>query len=67
MSRRSAEEFFPFASVDRLRFNKDRGFRLGCWLSDGLSAIPYFLSCRERLNCTRGVLAIVKVYVKCFL
>ena len=44
MACRSTEEFFPLASVDRLRFNEDRRCRLDRRLSDSRGAIPYFLS-----------------------
>jgi len=65
MASRSADEFSPFAGVDRFRFHEDGGCCLDGRLFDGLGASPYFVTCRERLKGTGGVLAIVEVDVKC--
>jgi hypothetical protein len=67
MASGSAEEFSPFASIDSFRFDQDGGCGLNGRLSDSLGASPYFLTCRERLNGTGCVLAIVEVEMKCFL
>jgi len=66
MASPSAEEFSSFASVDRFRFDEDGGGRLDGRLFDSLGENPHFLTCRERLKGTGGVLTIVEVDEKCF-